>query len=446
MRRYFGLLLCAVLVSPAYADRSHYINTFIGDRAAGMGGAYTAIADGPEGAYYNPAGLAFAGSAYISLSTNAFQMKRTTFENVASGVDYVRRSSSFVPNFFGIVQRYPGFVFGFTISTPDNEAVEQRDKLSFTLGTGDVQNKTVNVDSTITQTEAGPSVAVMLGDRASIGGSLFGTWDLQKDINQNVDTIESISYVRVDSSYSRVDILAVRPQLGAQFMPTDQVSVGVAVSSPIPIYGAYASQRSDLAKYAVGVTTWDNDPDDGGSVDGPIEPGDPVLVNTTSSSLQPQTTEAKNIVEDGVFSATHVRAALGVAWFASRSLAVSADGYAYVPINPVDTAEAMKRAFTWNAAAGLEWFMTPNFPLRFGLFTNNANTPNVESGKTDQQTHVDLYGATMSLGFTSAEFGLNLGGSVSYGLGYGQVLAGSTDIQDVRVFSTTVFLSGGYQF
>ena len=40
----------------AAADEDHYNNIIIGDRPAGMGGAYTAISDDPSGLYYNPAG------------------------------------------------------------------------------------------------------------------------------------------------------------------------------------------------------------------------------------------------------------------------------------------------------------------------------------------------------------------------------------------------------
>jgi uncharacterized membrane protein YecN with MAPEG domain len=65
------LLLGCVLTAGVTADEYHFVNTFVGDRAAGMGGAYTAIADGPEGMYYNPAGLAFAPTNYVSVSTNA---------------------------------------------------------------------------------------------------------------------------------------------------------------------------------------------------------------------------------------------------------------------------------------------------------------------------------------------------------------------------------------
>ncbi|HOS34133.1 MAG TPA: hypothetical protein PLO95_13180, partial [Spirochaetota bacterium] len=75
MRRVVLISISLLLLFNVSADENHYINLFVGDRAAGLAGAYTAIADGPEGAFYNPAGLAYSSSKYFSLSVNAIQFK-----------------------------------------------------------------------------------------------------------------------------------------------------------------------------------------------------------------------------------------------------------------------------------------------------------------------------------------------------------------------------------
>ena len=67
MKKNIAILLFIAFTLSLFADENRYINFFIGDRAAGLGGAYTAIADGPEGVFYNPAGLAFSSSKYFSL-------------------------------------------------------------------------------------------------------------------------------------------------------------------------------------------------------------------------------------------------------------------------------------------------------------------------------------------------------------------------------------------
>ena len=58
--RVLSLLLLSLLgVTKSYADSNHYRNVLVGDRAATMAGAYTAVSDDSSGGYYNPAGLAF---------------------------------------------------------------------------------------------------------------------------------------------------------------------------------------------------------------------------------------------------------------------------------------------------------------------------------------------------------------------------------------------------
>ncbi|MCB1192426.1 MAG: hypothetical protein H7A23_10390 [Leptospiraceae bacterium] len=56
-----------------FADSYHNIQSFIGEKAAAMGGAFTAISDDPSGAYYNPAGISFAYNNYVSISANTYR-------------------------------------------------------------------------------------------------------------------------------------------------------------------------------------------------------------------------------------------------------------------------------------------------------------------------------------------------------------------------------------
>ena len=57
-------LLIGILASAtmAFADDYHYVNLLVGNRASGLGGAYTALSDDPAGCFYNPAGISFAAS------------------------------------------------------------------------------------------------------------------------------------------------------------------------------------------------------------------------------------------------------------------------------------------------------------------------------------------------------------------------------------------------
>ncbi|RPH68158.1 MAG: hypothetical protein EHM78_19850 [Myxococcaceae bacterium] len=59
-RRLVGLLLVLIGgAARAQGIESNFKPYIVGGRAAGMGGAFTALADDGSGAYHNPGGLAF---------------------------------------------------------------------------------------------------------------------------------------------------------------------------------------------------------------------------------------------------------------------------------------------------------------------------------------------------------------------------------------------------
>jgi hypothetical protein len=64
-----ALLILALLNSVAGATKyaGEFLNTGVGGRALGMGGAFVAVAEGPTAGYWNPAGLVGAESRQITL-------------------------------------------------------------------------------------------------------------------------------------------------------------------------------------------------------------------------------------------------------------------------------------------------------------------------------------------------------------------------------------------
>ena len=74
-KKQFSLAVALVFIlafsTAAWADSYHYKNLIVGDRASGMGGAYTAISDDPSGLYYNPAGIVYSQGTNVSASANA---------------------------------------------------------------------------------------------------------------------------------------------------------------------------------------------------------------------------------------------------------------------------------------------------------------------------------------------------------------------------------------
>ena len=81
-RRAAAWLACAAAMAPAAprADESHYHDYPVGDRALGLGGAFTALADDASAAYHNPAGLAEVPSSSFSLSGALYGRSKETLE------------------------------------------------------------------------------------------------------------------------------------------------------------------------------------------------------------------------------------------------------------------------------------------------------------------------------------------------------------------------------
>jgi hypothetical protein len=69
----------------------------VGVRAAGMGGAFTAVADDATAVYWNPAGLASGAFVGLTLDVNAFDRAAVPFAGLVTpplGISYFRAASS----------------------------------------------------------------------------------------------------------------------------------------------------------------------------------------------------------------------------------------------------------------------------------------------------------------------------------------------------------------
>jgi hypothetical protein len=424
------LALCLFGVfGTVFADDYHYINLFVGDRASGLAGAYTAIADGPEGAYYNPAGLAFSPSVYVSVSTNAVQLKQLVYKDiwasVQSGIDYVRNSFAYVPTFFGTVQRDGKLGFALTLATIENDSFDQRDKLVL-YEPAYQANQIVNIGfiQSNNNQELGLSWGLLLSDSLSLGWGAFLGYRESKLITENVQQLEGYAFFNTQTSYFRRQKLSIRPSLGLQMVPFENASIGLSGTISIPLL-AFDSAAS--TSYLMVADGWV----DGSTLLYPIQLG----VQDNSESML-------SIVQHGLFASTYAQANLGFAYFLSPSLLVSIDGTVYVPLN--SSQDGLQRVFTWNAAAGLEWYLSPNFPLRVGLFTNNANTPSLSPGNSFTQDHLDLYGASLSFGYATSNFDLTLGAAASIGWGDSRILSGNQAIQSMNGSTVQLFISGSF--
>ena len=113
-----AFLLC--MSANSFADDFHYNNILIGDRASGMGGAYTAVSDDASGLFYNPAGIVYVTDRNFTASVNAYSSQTKTYDNVIAGQPFERKSSALLANYFGFVKPVGNLKLGFSFAVPDS--------------------------------------------------------------------------------------------------------------------------------------------------------------------------------------------------------------------------------------------------------------------------------------------------------------------------------------
>ena len=106
----------------------------------------------------------------------------------------------------------------------------------------------------------------------------------------------------------------------------------------------------------------------------------------------------------------------------------------------------IKKVAVINGALGAEYYLSKNWAVRSGLFTDFSNTPAVVDGGTDQKEHIDLFGGSLTVSHFTKNTSISCGGSYKFGSGKAQILGGNSPIQDVTSNSWTLFVSSSYSY
>lgn len=414
------LILVSLILTPAVmADEYHYNNILIGDRAAGMAGAYTAISDDPSGLYYNPAGIVFAPGRSFSASVNAYQYSKKTYKDVLGGNGWERVSSNLLPNYFGVIQPLGAGKIGFSYAVPDTRQENQAQTFNDISGTI-IKRYVINMNDSDYTYNFGPSYAIKLNDNLSVGATLYMHYRERQLISNHFLTTTTTDY-EWSNVYDSISELGVKPILGVMWTPKDKLSLALTVSKTSLLN---SSRRKQITKRSIGDSN-----------------------NAPSYSLF-ESSDNREFPWTTTF---------GAAYFPSESLLLSADisryGEAPYSLNFKDASGVsggtlnVAQTATVNAAVGAEYYPSATIALRGGLFTNMANTPMLVTGASDQLEHIDMYGLSLSVSHFTRSSSLTLGGSYSYGAGKAQVYSAPiTSIQDVEMQNITAFLSAAFSY
>jgi long-chain fatty acid transport protein len=398
------LALCFALAGLAHSDEFHYVNILVGDRAAGLGGAYTAVSDDPSGLYHNPAGTALTQEGNLSGSMNAYHSTWTEYDDVLGGEGWERKSHTLIPNFFGVLQPLGPGVLGFSYAVPDSIREDQDQTFQDLSGTA-VSRFVINFNLTDNTYNVGPSYSLPLHDRLAVGLTLYGHFREREHILNQLIELDNGKF-QWANVYFETDEYGVRPILGLIWEPAEKWSLGLSLSRTWVLSADTQSQ----------LTLKD--------VDFDADMVEFTKVDSNDRRMYPLTV------------------ALGLAYFPTNSLLFSVDFRYYDEVNDVFG----KRESTWNAALGLEYYLTNRWVVRAGAFTDRANTPDLDSGELDQNPHVNIFGGSASISLFTRNSSVSLGASYGKGDGEDQVIGGDPDIQDVTVTTFTVYLAASYQY
>ena len=232
----------------AFGDVTIYDNAQsvpIGARAAGMGGAYTALACDEGALHYNPASLSCAQSSHLELTANAYVlegMRATGAYGAGENVSAMTYHS--IPSIVGAVRvlkegkertffdTYPErLTFGFTVSIPRTVALKvdppEASQKSYSA---------FSVREDLTVGEIG--LGYQLNKEVSLGVSLGGVVRTSERHSEwLLLQSQSHNYLAWNDDRSSLAVGA-RAKVAALVRPYNHISLGLVLTSPtIHVYG-----------------------------------------------------------------------------------------------------------------------------------------------------------------------------------------------------------------
>ena len=450
------------ILNTARGDETHYENFRFGQTAIGFGGAVTGFLSEPEATFYNPGGLGFLSMSKFSGAMNFLgHDKRVIRDFVSLDEADVPTQDGFsqdiltLPTSSVIVKSFSGGRHALAFST--FLLTETRDNFSATLDVPDETQElrlgyTEQLDDRIIL--IGPSYAARLSPDVSFGVSIFyarrtyAVFDqvTERIIKPEIDSVP-VGYTEI---HERIETQegALLMKLGAMWRVNTRWSLGAVLSTPaLQLYGRgrYSFRFID----ATPSDLIDQDADDDDDIERFYE----------------------DTAEEDTFTQYPWTFGLGLSYGdpGTWRLALSVNLYLPLTYKRVEFDEdevaeerftsfitEIERELTLNAAIGGELYITPRWPLRLGLFTNHASSPELNQARTPtpQLSHVDLYGGSLSVGYEDERASINLGVEVQVGSGYETTLDSelNTDLNELfrrrerEQYRVLFFISGALNF
>ncbi len=406
MTKYLCAFHLIFLSCGALADYGNYNSILIGERAAGLGGAYTAFTGDPSGcAFYNPASLARMDGTTLSAAVNAYNKTDAQFgdlDSLESAAMRVNRGSIVpIPASSGTVYSFGNFATGLSILFPDYDSYTGEIKAN-----SDVTSYMNLKDQSLW---VGGSLALNLSEEDAIGLTMYYTSrtfsrSLTDQLSQ-AGTVFLTNEEKILSQNSLVYILGYYRQLNTNW------TFGTSFRLPsLSVNGQGSFYRSSI--------------NTAGGISPPI--------NHKSISAETRIPSRLNI---------------GLGYTRPGKWAFSTDvnlhgRESYTDLDDPSGGDRIRHREIWNIALGGEYFVQPWAALRVGLYTNLSSHPEIDDVNQRQGDHLDMWGFSTNVAFfTTGRSTMTLGGYYSGGKGESTQFVGQ-EIKEipksVQIFSFLV--------
>lgn len=366
-----------------YAAFGNYNSILIGDRAAGMGGAFTALTDDPGGcSFYNPAALSVMSGRSLSAAINVYHKYDIDFGNDAGFSDAPfrvnRGAFKSIPAASGNLLALGPFAFGLSILVPDH---------GFFAGevySDDENSSNINIiDESLW---VGGTLALNLTSSDSVGLTMYYTSrNLVRSVTDRRINSSSADLFVEDKTFHNNSIIYI---LGYFRQLSDRWTFGTSLRFPsleVSGSGSYSSTTVNTSPYQKEVIT---------------------LSNIDSETRVPS------------------RAAVGIAYEIPKKYTLSWDltyygSERYADFDHSAAADEIVHIPILNAAFGFEYYLKEWLRLRSGIYSNFSSHPEIDpSRQVHQGDHIDMWGFSANLAiFTSDAVSLTLGGYYTGGRG-----------------------------
>lgn len=359
------LIKLLLLIAPCFAQYANYNSIILGDRAAGLGGAGTALLDDTSSAaYYNPALLAMSHGSAFSAAVGIYKKYDIRY---GSEVDYTQTPLQVSSGFFrslpastGNLIRKNDWTFGLSILVPEFETFK-----------GDLQSSATNT-STLTYTDeslwVGGTISHPLGAKSSLGLTLYYTARNFIRSIQDRSFPTSTSAILFNSEETLTENAMV-PVLGYLTLPADGWTFGLSLrlrGIPVDTRGTYFESLTNTTPY---------------------------------SSNEISETELGSLVFIPAKISVGFSRSFGEGWLIASNVDLY-EGYNYQMINFDSKGSAITRNATANISLGIEKEFTSWFKARVGGFSNFSPYPDPDPElKRLQGERVDQTGVSANMVF-----------------------------------------------